>query len=229
MCKAFSAVVLRNGDVKWKMGLDSHSEIMSYYGISDNEDDTEYIKHAKVEIAPKNNDYLRPDEWVFRLDESVKPSWWRKSYQIFTEDAHKLWLVELEKIIVRKKIVYPFEITPPQIGTKQSELLRQWASVWASVGASVWASVGDSVGASVWASVRDSVGDSVRASVRAYTGSFFTLPRSDWQYTQNIPGENYPLQPAVDLWEQGLVPSFDGDVWRIHGGKDAKILWEGKI
>jgi hypothetical protein len=65
--------------------------------------------------------------------------------------------------------------------------------------------------------------------VGAYIGSFFTLPRSDWQYTQNIPGENYPFQPAVDLWEQGLVPSFDGDVWRIHGGKDAKILWEGKI
>jgi hypothetical protein len=43
-------------------------------------------------------------------------------------------------------------------------------SVWASVGASVRASVGDSVWASVWASVRASVMDSVGASVRASVG-----------------------------------------------------------
>jgi len=24
----------------------------------------------------------------------------------------------------------------------------------------------------------------------------------------------------------GLVPSFDGKVWRLHSGKDAKIIYE---
>jgi hypothetical protein len=27
----------------------------------------------------------------------------------------------------------------------------------------------------------------------------------------------------------GLVPSFDGKFWRLHGGINAKILWKGKI
>jgi len=132
-----------------------------------------------------------------------------------------------------------------------------WASIGASVWASVVASVGDSVGASIGASVGDSVGDfvwdsvwasvyasvgasvwdsvwdsvraSVYASVGAYTGSFFNLPREAWKYTEKIETEDYPLQPLVDLWEMGLVPSFDGEKWRLHGGKDAKVLWEGKI
>jgi len=103
------------------------------------------------------------------------------------------------------------------------------ASVRDSVGDSVRASVRASVGDSVWASVGASVGDSVWASVRAYTGTFFILPRDVWKYTENIKTEGYPFQPLVTLWEQGLVPSFDGKRWRLHGGEDAKILWEGEL
>ncbi|KKN82029.1 hypothetical protein LCGC14_0312960 [marine sediment metagenome] len=129
-----------------------------------------------------------------------------------------------------------------------------WASVWdsvgdsvrasvgASVGASVWASVGDSVGASVrasvWASVRASVWDSVRdsvwvsvrasvwdsvgASVGAYIGSLFVAVVPDWD-------TNYPYQSAVDLWRKGLVLSYDGRLYRLHGHRDARILWEGTV
>jgi len=60
-----------------------------------------------------------------------------------------------------------------RVSKKHILLLKEWASVWASVRASVWASVWDSVWASVgasvwdsvWASVRDSVWDSVGDSV----------------------------------------------------------------
>ncbi len=80
-----------------------------------------------------------------------------------------------------------------------------------------------------WASVRDSVWDSVRASVRdsvwAYIGSLFPNIEK-WKYIKYKKGQ-YPFQSAIDLWKQGLVPSFDGKIWRLHGGKDAKILWEG--
>ena len=37
------------------------------------------------------------------------------------------------------------------------------------------------------------------------------------------------FQAVVDLWNKGLVPSFDGKVWRLHGGPDGKVLWEGKL
>jgi hypothetical protein len=77
----------------------------------------------------------------------------------------------------------------------------------------------------VWASVGDSVWD----SAWAYAGSHFKLSRKAWKYTEKIPGRGYPFQPAVDLWEMGLVPSYDGKKWRLQGGKDAKTLWEGEL
>ena len=42
-----------------------------------------------------------------------------------------------------------------------------------------------------------------------------------------LKGEN-PFQPAIDLWEMGYVPSFDGKTWRLHAGKDARIVWEAE-
>jgi hypothetical protein len=103
------------------------------------------------------------------------------------------------------------------------------ASVWDSVSASVWDSVGASVRDSVCASVRDSVwasvGDSVRDSVWAYTGGLFQCIKS-WKYAENL--GSTPWKPYTDLWYAGYVPSFDGKTWRLHCGKDAKIVCEWK-
>jgi len=108
--------------------------------------------------------------------------------------------------------------------------------VWDSVGASVRASVRARVGDSVWARVRARVGDSVWARVRArvgdsvwaYVGYIFAPCVSQWRSTKHQKGE-YPFQPAVDLWKIGLVPSFDGAVWRLHGGPNAAVLWTGTV
>ncbi len=106
-----------------------------------------------------------------------------------------------------------------------------WVSIEGSVGASdrdsvwasVWASVGDSVRASVWASV----GASVRASVGAYMSSFFPNIKK-WKYIEHKKGKN-PYQPLIDLWEMGIVPSYDGKIWRLHSGKKAEIIWKGEV
>jgi hypothetical protein len=98
-------------------------------------------------------------------------------------------------------------------------------SVWSSVGDSVWDSVRDSVRDSVWSSVGDSVWDSVGDSVWAYISSFFNIEK--WKYIDHKPGIN-PFQSAIDLWNSGLVPSYDGKTWRLHG-KGGRILWEGVI
>jgi hypothetical protein len=89
-------------------------------------------------------------------------------------------------------------------------------SVWASVGASVWDSVLASVGDSVWDSVRDSVLASVRDSVWGYISSFFNI-----EY-------KFDFSSAVKLWESGLVPSFDGTIWRLRSGKNADVVFEWK-
>ena len=88
-----------------------------------------------------------------------------------------------------------------------------WVSVWGSVGDSVWDSVRDSVGASVW----DSIRVSVRDSVGAYISSCFNIKYS------------HDFSPAVKLWERGLVPSYDGKTWRLHGGSKGEILYEKKL
>lgn len=74
-----------------------------------------------------------------------------------------------------------------------------------------------------WASVRDSMWDSVGASVWAYISSFFDIPK--WKGIKHKKGSN-PFQSCITLWEKGLVPSFDGKIWRLHSGPNAKIIYE---
>jgi len=139
--------------------------------------------------------------------------------------CRKLDFAAIVPELIIKPIFHPFEHKKrKRVNQTDIDLLKKWASVWASVGASVWASVWDSVwdsvGASVRASVRDSMRDSVGDSVGAYVSSFFDLPK--WKRIKHKKGEN-PFQSCIDLWHRGIVPSFDGKAWRLHGYK-AKVL-----
>lgn len=111
--------------------------------------------------------------------------------------------------LVIKPTVNPLLVNRKHLepSVEEISLLKRWDSVEASVRASVIASV--------W--------NSVMASIMAYISSFFTL--DEWQLNGKIVREN-PFQPAIDLWEVGLVPSFDGKVWRLHAGKDAQIVYK---
>jgi len=251
MCKAFSCIVDITGKkVTWKLGVDSHTDLVKLAGYKDSTADPKLMEFAKIEITPKNDDYLNPDKWVYTVDESPAPIWIGREHEYACRKAHAKWQKQLDKFIIRHPIVHPFKLTAPEFGTKQVALLKKWDSVGDSVGASVWASVGasvrDSVGDSVRDSVRDSVwdsvGDSVRDSVRdsvwdsvwasvgasvgasvwAYTGSFFKIPV--WKYVKHPKGK-YPYQPLVDLWNQGFVPSFDGTTWWLHAGPKAAIVY----
>jgi len=150
------------------------------------------------------------------------------------------------RIVEAMNPVNPFKLKPPEITSERVELLRRWASIMASVRDSVgdsvrdsalgsaWVSIWDlvrnsvwnSVGDSVWNSVGDSVGDSVWNSVWAYIGSLFPNIRK-WAHVVHEEGV-YPFQAAADLWRMGLVPSFDGRTWRLHGGPDGRVLYEEK-
>jgi len=195
MCKAFSCIVDQTGKVTWKLGIDNHSALATRGGYKDHE----LGEFAKAEITPKNGDYLNPDEWVFRFDESPVPKWCGSHEKELCLAAHKKWIKALYKFLNRHSVVHPFKVTPPAtISPKHIRLLKKWDSV----GDSVWASVG----ASVW----------------AYTGSFFRIPV--WKYVKHPKGK-YPYQPLVTLWNTGLVPSFDGTTWRLHGGPKATVVF----
>ena len=127
--------------------------------------------------------------------------------------------------------IHPFKIKSSKITKAHIDLIKSWASVWASVGDSVGDSVRDSVGdsvrASVWDSVRASVWASVGASVGVYIGSLFPQIET-WKYIDHKRGI-YPFQSVVDLWKQGLVPSFSGKLWRLHSGPNGQVIWEAEL
>jgi hypothetical protein len=100
-------------------------------------------------------------------------------------------------------------------------------NVWDSVGESVWSSIWDSAWKSAGDSVWSSVGNSVWESVWAYTSSLFPNI-TKWKYINHAEGEN-PFQPAINLWKNGLIPSFDGKSWRLHAGENAEVVWEEVI
>ncbi len=152
--------------------------------------------------------------------------------------------------------VNPLKIKAEPVSHEDILLLKEWdsvrnsagesvwdsvkESVWDSVGISVWDSVGRSVGRSVRDSVCVSVWDSVGRSVRrlvgssvgdsvggltyAYISSLFPNIK-DWKYVEYKEGVN-PFQSGIDLWNKGLVPSFDGNIWRLHAGEKADVVFE---
>ena len=201
MCKFFSMCSDGNGNpiyCDWKVrkqvlegkilmeSPDSHTSIATYFGHKSEKED----ELNKFEYNPLTK--------VFTVD------------QINTTDDKCLiekWVRNLDfKTIVPHLNLYPIknplETKSKKVSEKDLVLLKQWASVRASVGYSVWESVG------------------------AYTSSFITLDK--WKYIEHEKGVN-PFQSCIDLYKRGLVPSFDGKTWRLHAGKNAKIVWQGTI
>ena len=239
MCKFFSFVTKGNRKycMNWEQRLelmksnpiclepDSHTSICKFHGLNDD-------KVNKYEYNPLNQEFT-VDQINIKDDRALAERW-----------VKKLDFATIVKPLRLNKIIHPFEIEPPEINDSHLELLKLWTSVRASVWDSVWASARDSiwtsVRASVWtsvlASVRDSVWDSVQTSVWdsvwasvwdslwAYISDFFEI--DDWKYIDHKPGEN-PFNPCIELWKQGIVPSNDGQKWRLHTKNG--IAWEGDI
>ena len=221
---------------------DSHTSINDFYGFKGADKDI----RNKYEYNPLTK-VLKVDQ-INSIDDS----------EIVKEKVRDLDFKEIIEPLVVKPIIHPFRDIPKveKAEEKHLELLREWGSVRAPVRDSVWASV--FVGASVLDSVRDSVRDSVLDFVRdsvldfvrdsvwdfvrysveasvwasvwdflyAYISSFFTIEK--WKYIDHEPFTN-PFQPAIDLWEMGIVPIFDGIIWSLRSGKNADVIWEGKV
>jgi len=204
---------------KSNLRTDSHASIAEhYFGDSKKED-----LYNKFEFNPLTRK-LKLEQMNLGFDDS----------ELINIDE---LLTEVQMAVPRliiKPIVHPFKDVKFEgdVDEKVLLLLKQWVSVkdsartsvlysvWDSVGDFVWDfvlnSVLDSIWDSVWDSVRDSGWDIVRDTIRAYTSSFFNIDR--WKYVEHGVGSN-PYRCMIDLWEMGLVPSFDGEVWRLYSHK----------
>ena len=109
MCKAFSCIIDQDEKVTWKLGVDSHSDLARIGGYADRV----LGEFAKIEITPRNGNYLNPDVWDYRVDESPVPVWCGLHEKELCLAAHNKWLKKLDKFINRHPFVHPFEKTPP--------------------------------------------------------------------------------------------------------------------
>jgi hypothetical protein len=229
MCKDFSCLVTQSRQAIWKRGLSSHDSIYSAFvdTVPELQSDRRYVK---IEITPKNGDYLHPEKpWNFVVDEEEIPSWFTDEHKLAAKRAHRVWKKEVYDLINLDEARDPINpLAKLHKPTKRDiEALKQWATVGATVRATVWdtvwATVRDTVGATVW----DTVWDTVRATVWDTVGA--TVWDTAWAYIGSlfyVWGDSYQFQSAIDLWKRGFVPSFDGTTWRLHSGPKAKIVYE---
>ena len=190
-------------------GADSHSHICAHFALDED-------RCNKYEFNPLTK--------AFTIDQINSK---RDDSEAAEKCANRLDFKTIAEPLIVKPIVNPLELPKvEQVTDEQIGWLKAWNSVRDSVRDSVrysvwdsvWYSVGNSVGNSVWSSVWSSVGDSVwssvRDSVRAYFSSFFAI------------NYEYDFSSAVNLWNAGLVPSFDGETWRLHSSENADVVYE---
>ena len=197
MCNFFSLVSDGKGNVFYFDGMhrkqirdgklnfepDSHTSIATHFGFEGAKED----KLNKYEYNPLTKKFV-VDQQNTNDDRSAVESFCNKLD--FKTIVPELNLHPMMNVLqVKRKNKGP---TKAEI-----KLLKQWASVWDSVGASMW----------------------------AYSSSFFILP--EWKYCEKVKykkGTN-PFQPCIDLWNAGLIPNFDGTIWRLHTGPKADIVY----
>lgn len=213
---------------------DSHTSIAEYFGFKGRKED----KLNKYEYNPFTKKLSI--EQINGKDDSK-------------EIGHFCKTLNFKKIVrplVIKPIIYPFDIEPPKINKKHIELVLDWIGIRSNAIRNIWEQVTDTIDIKVGETVRyifgynacvgagdriySDIGDSIFSdpdivdisfrhvrhlrnsifdSVSAYYATFF-----DIKY-------RYDLSPAQKLWNMGLIPAFDGDIWRLYGGKRTKVLW----
>ena len=186
-------------------GMDSHSHICTHFNL--NEDICN-----KYEFNPLTGEF-EIDQINSERDDSEAAKKW----------ANRLDFKTVVEPLIVKPVVNPFKLTEvTEVTAEHIQWLHDIAlvrdSIFDSIMTSIenwaFASVMDSVWASVMDLVRASVVDLAYVSVWAYASSFFAI---EYQHDYSS---------AVKLWEAGLVLSFDGEVWRLHTGMDAHVVYE---
>ncbi len=79
MCKLKSAIIMK--DRVFIPDYDSHSDMLAELGIEDTRDNAERL-FVRAELSPRNGDVFTPlDEWVFTVDQDIRPDWFVEGYE----------------------------------------------------------------------------------------------------------------------------------------------------
>ena len=125
MCNAFSCLVNQKCEVTWEFGTDSHEDLIKKAKYKDDTDDPELMRFARCEISPRNGNYLRPDKWEFKVDEEIRPRWLAYEQEKACWKAFREWKKMLYSVLIRKKVINPFEVKPKRITKRVKLLLKE--------------------------------------------------------------------------------------------------------
>ena len=157
---------------------------------------------ARVEVTPDDG-YLYPEgHWTFELDEEAEPAWWSSEHREACLNAQRKWQKEVYgkvNLEEARKPINPLELPAVEEITEEHLI---WLQEWDSVRDSMWDSAW-------W--------NGMWSSAWAYIGSLFV-----WEGV-------YLYESCANLWRAGLVPSFDGKLWRLYTGTEAHIVWSGVV
>jgi hypothetical protein len=95
MCKFYSAIVMKNGDLLHNENLLSHEDLIRLFNINDSQVNCE--KFVRVEFTPEDSkDFPDIEKYVLRVDEDATPKWFEK---------HREYVTSRLKEFVSKRII----------------------------------------------------------------------------------------------------------------------------
>ena len=95
MCKFYSAIVMRNGDILHDEHLMSHEDIIGLYNINDSQINCN--KFVRVEYTPdESKDFPDISKYKLNVDEDSAPDWF---------EQHREHVIERLKSFVEKRII----------------------------------------------------------------------------------------------------------------------------
>ena len=84
MCKFYSAIVMKNGDVLHDEHVLSHEDLIALFNINDTQ--TNCDKFVRVEFTVEDeNDYADIEKYKLNVDEESVPKWFEKHREFVTE------------------------------------------------------------------------------------------------------------------------------------------------
>ena len=95
MCKFYSAIVMKNGDLLHNENLTSHEDLIRLFDINDTQ--TNCDKFVRVEFTPGDSlDFSNIEKYKLSVDECSTPEWFEK---------HREYITDRLKDIVSKRII----------------------------------------------------------------------------------------------------------------------------
>ena len=83
MCRFYSAIVMKNGDLLHNENLMSHEDIIDLFGINDTQVNCD--KFVRVEFTPdESSDYPDIEKYKLQVDEDSIPEWFEKHREYVT-------------------------------------------------------------------------------------------------------------------------------------------------